>query len=79
VDIGVGRMKASAARSPRTSPVPDVELIRLDESVFLKFDGSTFSESVLCALEKEGEFMSSDARDWASEKAPPVTALSSIE
>jgi hypothetical protein len=76
---GVGRMKASAARRPRTSPSSFFELIRSGVIVFCRLEGLMLSVSVECALEKVGEFVSSDARESAGEKAPAGTALSSTE
>lgn len=76
---GVGRMNASAARRPRASPPTDLELMFSVVRVFLKLTGVTLNVSDDCAREKEGECVSSDARESAGEKAPAGTGLSSSE
>jgi hypothetical protein len=53
--------------------------MRSSVTVFLRLDGVTLSVSDECALEKEGESRSSDARESAGEKGPAGTALSSSE
>jgi hypothetical protein len=75
----VGRMKASAARRPRTSPSSFCELICSGVIVFCRLEGLILRVSVDCALEYVGEFVSNDARESVGEKAPAGTALSSTE
>jgi hypothetical protein len=76
---GAGRINASAARRPATSPSDLDELMRSAVTVFFRFEGVTLSVSVDCALEKEGDPRSSDARDSDGENGPAGTALSSTE